>query len=179
MAADRDDTPALTRAIAAGDPEAFARIYSREFDGMFRVAMRVMGGREADALDVVHDAFLRIVRGMRPLESAGALRAFTLKATHRAALDRLRAERRRALREQRAVGQDDIRRGLDSQIAKVRAALREAPDEDSELLGLRFRSGWTLAAIGARLGLGAGAVDGRIRRSLGRVRERMEEAGDG
>jgi DNA-directed RNA polymerase specialized sigma24 family protein len=41
-----------------------------------------------------------------------------------------------------------------------------------EMIELRFRAGLTLAAIGQRLGLGAGAVHGRLNRAIARLRQR-------
>ncbi|MCH8316763.1 MAG: sigma-70 family RNA polymerase sigma factor [Planctomycetes bacterium] len=48
-------------------------------------------------------------------------------------------------------------------------------DRDVQLLLMRHRFGWTLKRIGDALGLKPGAVDGRIRRVLTKLRRRAKE----
>jgi len=43
---------------------------------------------------------------------------------------------------------------------------------------LRYRFGMTLSAIGERMGIAPGAVDGRIRRTLESLRDRGKDGDD-
>ena len=53
--------------------------------------------------------------------------------------------------------------------------LRAMKGSTIELLQLRYQAGLTLDAIARRVGLSAGAVDGRLRRASGSLREKMTE----
>ena len=61
---DRNDHAAI-RAVLAGDKEAYGALVVRYSGTLFRLAFRITGN-EADAEDVVHEAFLR---GYLKLES--------------------------------------------------------------------------------------------------------------
>ena len=169
-----DDTAALTRAAARGDTAAFGTIYERWFDRALSAAHRLTGRDESFCLDVVQDAMLRAARRLPALPHEAALGAWLCRAVHRAALDRLRAEKRRAARERSSAGQVHPTPGrppeaLDEDIAWLRAQLRELPPDDGWMLGARFGQNRTLAQVGASLGLTGDAAHGRIRRALQRV----------
>jgi len=177
-----DDTAALTRAAARGDAASFATIYERWFGRALTAAHRLTGRDEAFCLDVVQDAMLRAARRIPPLPSEAALGAWLCRVVHRAALDRLRAERRRAARERATAPQSRTTAhapthapdatpsdSLDDEIAWLRARLRELPPDESRLLGARFAHGHTLAQVGAALGITGDAAHGRIRRVLKRL----------
>jgi DNA-directed RNA polymerase specialized sigma24 family protein len=48
-----------------------------------------------------------------------------------------------------------------------------------QLIHWRYRLGWTLQRIAETVGLKPGAIDGRLRRALERLRLRAEEEFDG
>ncbi len=173
-----DDTAALTRAAARGDAESFSVLYERWFGRALTAAHRLTGRDEAFCLDVVQDAMLRAARRIPPLPNEAALGAWLCRVVHRAALDRLRAERRRTAREQataphaRPPTHDPDATPtatLDDEIAWLRARLRELPPDENRLLGARFAHGHTLAQVGAALGITGDAAHGRIRRVLNRL----------
>lgn len=167
-----DDTAALTRAAARGDADSFSTIYERWFGRALAAAHRITGRDEAFCLDVVQDAMLCAARRIPPLPTEAALGAWLCRVVHRAALDRLRAERRRCARERAARPPNQVapaRDTLDTEIAWLRARLRELPPDDRRMLGARFAHGHTLAQVGAALGLSGDAAHGRIRRVLNRL----------
>lgn len=169
-----DDTAALTRAVARGDTAAFGKIYERWFDRALSAALRLTGRDESFCLDVVQDAMLRAARRLPPLPDEAALGAWLCRVVHRAALDRLRAERRRVARERTSLEharapEDHGGDALDEDIAWLRAQLRSLPPDDGWMLGARFGQSRTLAQVGAVLGLTGDAAHGRIRRALRRV----------
>lgn len=47
-----------------GDEAAFRTLYRRHTPALFRFVLRLVGGREADAEDIVQDAWLRAARGL-------------------------------------------------------------------------------------------------------------------
>jgi len=183
----RDITAAI--ASSSGDAgacaEAFAALYDAKFDMLYRLVRRRTGVDEATGLDIVQDAMIRVIRHMKPMPDEGALDAWLTRVALTTAYDRLRAERRRRLRERAAaerrrdgcsaasrVGDDDMIERLAHEISRL--------DTDTfDLIMLRHRAGMTLERIGARLGVGPGAADGRVRRALGRLRRRLEGSGDG
>ena len=175
-----ESTHKLTAAIASGDTEAFARFYRAWFDRMTAEAARATGKDEAFCLDVVHDAMLRVIKSIKPLDSEAALGRWLQRTVRSCAIDRLRAESRRRRREQ-AVATEERHaeaENLEERIAWLRRQLAELDEPAASMLLMRHRFGWTLARIGSAVGLNTGAVDGRIRRTLDFLRQRAREAFD-
>ena len=187
-----DETEQLTAAMARGDRAAVAAFYDRYYGLLCRLARRAVGRSRRDdehlCLDVVHDAVLRVVRTVRPVPSEGQLVTWLRLVVRSAAYDLLRREQRRAAREAAAASVNP-RDGspsandhsgaagadLDEQLAWLRAELHRLDPRLVELIELLYQRRWTLAAIGARLGVSAGTVDGRLRRALAQVRARARE----
>jgi len=65
-----DDARRITGAIASGDGEAFARLYEDRFDFMYALVRRRTGLDGAACLDIVQEAMMKVVRGMKPLPDA-------------------------------------------------------------------------------------------------------------
>jgi RNA polymerase sigma factor (sigma-70 family) len=183
-----DEIEQLTAAMSRGDRRAVGAFYERYFGLLVRCARaalpRCRAADEQQCLDVVHDAVLRIVRTIRPVAGGeGQLIAWLRVVVQSAAYDRLRGEQRRAARERSAPPRPGPEShangaGLAEQVAWLRGELARLDPRLVELIELRYEKQWTLAAIGARLGVSAGTVDGRLRRALGRMRERAREAFD-
>jgi RNA polymerase sigma-70 factor (ECF subfamily) len=81
------------RARAA--PRAFEEVLSEHLDALFRTALRLCRGREADAEDLLQDAVLRAFTSYDQLREASAARAWLFTILTRTHLNRLRAARRR------------------------------------------------------------------------------------
>jgi RNA polymerase sigma factor (sigma-70 family) len=169
----------LTSAIASGDTEAFAHLYRGWFDFALTEARRCTGRDEQFCLDVTQNAMLRIIRRIRPLESEAALAAWMKACVRSACLDSLRQEARRARREAAAARhRTDAQAPLaadQERLAWLRAQLSILDAETVRALDLRYRVGWTLARVAAAMGLKTGAVDGRIHRTITRLRSAAQE----
>lgn len=69
---------------------------SEHLDALFRTALRLCQGREADAEDLLQDAALRAFTNYGQLREASAARAWLFRILTRTHLNRVRAARRRA-----------------------------------------------------------------------------------
>lgn len=176
-----DDARALTAAIASGDADAFARFYTARFNHVYALARRFTSLDEAHCLDIVQDAMLRVIRSMKPLPNEDALGAWLARVTRAAAIDHVRAERRRRARELRAF----VRRPAPAadapegeraeQLDWLRAELTRLDEVSSQLLAMRYGAGATLDEAGRTVGLRPAAAHARI----GRVLARLRRAGGG
>jgi RNA polymerase sigma-70 factor (ECF subfamily) len=172
-----------TAAIVKGDAAVFSMFYRAWFPRLLGLARRATGRDEAFALDIVQDAFVRVIRAPRRCASEGELSAWLRTVTLSAAVDRLRREARREAREAtRHVGDltgSDAASRLDAaeQLAWLAARLEEMPREDRDLIRLRYDLQRTLTEIAGSGGTVAGwaAVHGRIRRAVDRLREAAGE----
>ena len=174
----------LTEAIASGNTEAFATFYRQWFDTMYAQARNASGRDESFCLDVVQDAMLRVIKSAPAMESADDLRRWLRVVVQSCAYDRFREEARRKAREQRAVAvrAANTANGLapegeadEDRLRWLEHELQTLNDRDTQLLLMRHRFGWTLKRIGDALGLKPGAVDGRIRRLVLKLRRRAKE----
>ena len=175
------DAGKVTRAIVSGDPDAFAVLYEHRFDLLYRVAQRSTGLCEADCLDIVQDAFVKIARSIKPIDSEPALDAWLTRVCKSCAWDHLKRERRLQRRQRR--GSRDERAPaapgeIDERLAELWSAMGGLDKATRELLELRYRAGLTLGAIGRLVGLKPGAVDGRIRRAESALRASLQETTD-
>ena len=170
----------LTRAVASGETEAFARFYDAWFDRVLAEAKRCSGRDEQFALDIVQDVMMKVIRSMPAVESEPACRRWLNRAVRSTTIDHLRRETRRRKRERAAAPSETIEPvspdDRADRIAWLRTELRRLDGEASLLLALKHKVGGTLEQIGAATGLSPGAVDGRIRRFTARLRRSAEEA---
>jgi RNA polymerase sigma-70 factor (ECF subfamily) len=181
-----DEIEQLTAAMSRGDRRAVAAFYERYFGLLFQFAQAATRRRRDEhfCLDVVQDAVLRIVRTIKPVMGGeGQLVAWLRLVVQSTAYDLLRSEQRRTKRESQyrpSDVHDEITNGaeLAEQLAWLRCELGRLDPRIVELIELRYEKRWTLAAIGARFGVSAGTIDGRLRRAVDHVRERAREVFD-
>lgn len=163
-----------TAAIASGDAEAFSSFYEVWFDRVVAEVMRMTGRDESFALDIAQEVMVAVIHRMKPLDSEAALAAWLRRAALRRALTHLRAERRRAERERAASPSrrtaPAVDGSTDEAIRWVRLAMQSEDRVAARLIEARFRFGWTLARAGAAVGISGSAADGRVGRSLARLR---------
>src|SRR5579863_2597489 len=88
---DTNDQAAI-RAVLAGDREAYAALVVRHSRSVFRVAYRITGN-EADAEEVVQDAFLRGYRKLESFESRANFGTWIYRIAVRCALDKVSGRR--------------------------------------------------------------------------------------
>lgn len=171
------DVKALTNAVAAGDTDAFAVFYRAWFDVMYQQAQQVSKRDESFCLDIVQDAMLRVIKSIKPMNSADDLRRWLHVVIKTCAYDRFREQARRIARERKF---EPVQSSNDLEIISERLQWLEREllfmdRSDAELLLMRHRFGWTLKRIGQTLGLKPGAVDGKIQRLMRKLRRRAKE----
>ncbi|MDQ3729349.1 MAG: sigma-70 family RNA polymerase sigma factor [Actinomycetota bacterium] len=162
------------------DPAAFEVLYDRHGGAAYSLAHRIVGGPEA-AEDVVQEAFLSIWRSGAHFDAArGSVRSWTLGVVRNRSIDALRRQSGKAPKldfdddatlEAQPAGEltdsEAIRRETAS---RVRGALRELPEEQSEVIGLAYFGGFSHSEIAEMLRMPLGTVKGRMRLGLEKVR---------
>jgi RNA polymerase sigma-70 factor (ECF subfamily) len=88
---DKNDQAAI-RAVLSGDKEAYGALVVRHSAKLFRVAFRITGN-EADAEDVVQEAFLRGYRKLESFELRSDFGTWMYRIAVRCALDRISGAR--------------------------------------------------------------------------------------
>ncbi len=172
-------TPQLTRAIASGDSEAFARFYEQWFNRMFTWAFTAH--RDEDfALDVVQDAMMRVIRNIPTLDNEAILARWLRLTVQSCACDAIRREIRLKKRERNSTQPDLAPQSEDlaEQLEWLQDELRAMQPELAGLLIMRHRWQWTLHRIGTALGIGTGAADRRVRTAELHLQERAKEVFD-
>lgn len=180
----------LAGAVADGNPRAVEVLYEAWFERGLGLARSLTRRDEAWCLDVVHDAFVRVIgsgRALRKIGSAAELDRWMARVVHTAALDVLRREARRAARERKRAGIAGAEAGgtpphpappFADEIARLRASMDQIDADDGALLRQRFGASRTIEGAGSDVGMTAGAAHGRIRRALARLRGALKENGD-
>jgi RNA polymerase sigma-70 factor (ECF subfamily) len=114
---------ATIQAVLSGDKDAYGALVAHHSRSVFRVAYRITGN-EADADEVVQDAFLRGYRKLESFESRSNFGTWIYRIAVRCALDKVS---RRANASDRASG------GTETELEAVQVPDR-APDPEALLL---------------------------------------------
>jgi RNA polymerase sigma-70 factor (ECF subfamily) len=172
------DTDALlaTR-LAAGDDRALAEVFDRLAPAVYSGALRVLG-HDAAAQDVVQDVFVELWgHPGRYDPDTGSLRTYlTMQARHRA-VDLVRAEMRRAARQERSSrlepGQPDpsaYEQMMASETAAaVRAAVEKLPESQRRIVELAYFKGLTCREAAQAAGIPEGTAKSRLRLALAKL----------
>jgi RNA polymerase sigma factor (sigma-70 family) len=182
-AVDDADVALLGRRFADGDEEALAEAYRRWSTLVHTIALRSLGNR-ADAEDVTQQVFVGAWRGRHRFDPDRArLPAWLVGITRHSVADAHEA-RSRARRSEQAVAASapnpetteyDVRRVADRVL--VADELRRLGDPGRTILELAFFRDLTHVQIAEELDLPLGTVKSHVRRSLIRLRDRMEVDG--
>ena len=175
----------LMTLVERKDPGAFEILYDRHGGAAYSLAHRIVGDPGA-AEDVTQEAFLSIWRsGARFDPARGSVRSWTLGVVRNRSIDALR---RQAGKAPKLDFDDDA--ALDAELAgeltdseairretarRVRGAMRELPEEQSEVIGLAYFGGFTHSEIAQVLSMPLGTVKGRMRLGLEKIRLSLAE----
>jgi len=136
----------------------FEAIFRKQFERLVRITRRVLHS-DAEAEEVCSDAFLKLYRSGPGVLSGGSVGAWLYRVATRAAIDRLRAARRRGIEEELdpetggEAGEvaDPLDRVMrNERIAEVRSVLAQLKPEKAQLLLLRH-SGLSYQEIAAAM----------------------------
>lgn len=184
--------------VAAGDTVAFAELYDRYADAVFRAAYRRLGDRQI-AQEVLQDTYMALWNRAETFDaSQGSLLAWLSTIARNRAIDRLRAAGRRPLsvplssimagddHDDRAFDRIQAQGGLVASGSQpvdpaavveaaavgdeIRAALDTIPRNERRVLELAYYDDLTQSEIATRLGWPLGTVKTRTRRALMRLR---------
>ena len=165
-----------TASMVAGDRGAYEVLFRDRCAFVEREARRRVGRRHDLADDVAQEAWMRVARGPRRCESAASLEAWLRRIVRSAAVDLLRSELARRVREERIAASRNEAAEFVEDFELLEAIRRDTEEiggitrEEQALFELRVRAGGSLAKLAALLDLGAAAIDSKLRRAAERAR---------
>ncbi len=182
---DKNDHAAI-QAVLSGDKEAYGALVVRHSHSLFRVAFRITGN-EADAEDVVQEAFLRGYRKLKSFESRAEFGTWIYRIAVRCALKRVSTRpadgasrvARQSDPEQDEVQLEDSSAGpdrllLSSEIGALqRSAMRSLSPAERTAFLLRHMEDCTIEEIAAALGIAPNAAKQAVFRAVQKLRSRL------
>jgi RNA polymerase sigma-70 factor, ECF subfamily len=171
---------ALLEELLRGDMRAFDALYDRHARALFAF-VRAMLRDPTEAEDVLHEAFMALLRERGGAAAPRSLRAWLYKVARNLCLNRLRARRRADRAVVEAASLADFApapAGVDSRLeaAEVRerlvAAVGRLPEALAEVYRLRT-AGLSYEEVADALGVPVGTVKSRVHEMVGRLREEM------
>lgn len=161
----------LIAAMNRGDAAAFEVLYFRYRDWVTALASRLTGDSDA-ALDVLQETFLYFLRKFPGFQLRANFKTFLYPAVRNLSI----AARRKAVRYQAGAGDPEHLEGLaapadDAVASDLQFVLARLPEEQREIVLLRFVDGLSLAEIAEATDIPLGTVKSRLHHALQTLRE--------
>lgn len=158
------------------DPSSFDALYQNEHAALFR-SLLLLTGERAEAEDIAHEAFVRVLERWDRVAGMEAPRAYLFKTALNLHRNTLRRKWRRARRgiTEREVSEDFSQGSVDR--AEVIRILQGLSPEQREAVVLVDLVGMTSAEAGNALAVNADAVRARVHRARITMRQELTEDG--
>jgi RNA polymerase sigma-70 factor, ECF subfamily len=172
---ERSDLELVERVLSRGDESAFRELYRRHSPLLFRLALRLLGGNDPDAGDVLQEAWCRAFEGLRRFRGGSSLRTWLAGVVVNCAREHIRA---------RAQSRSLPSAGLASPTAgpspegemDVRRALDALPEGFREVLVLHDVGGYTHEEIALALDIAPGTSKSQLSRARRALRSELADA---
>lgn len=180
-----DDLTALLWLVAAGDAQAFQRMYEREGGLLYALALRMTGSNQL-AIEAVRTALLPVWRNIVRFDpQSGSPRVWLITLVRVRTIELMRRRQRDGLGQELAQREVD----LDGDLARLAAsphaearhlrAAMEVLERDSQmLLMLSYLDGMPPGEVAHRIRLPIGTVKSWTRRSLELLRDAWRAPGN-
>ncbi|MEN9674192.1 MAG: hypothetical protein RIS76_88, partial [Verrucomicrobiota bacterium] len=177
-----EDPELLAEFRNQGSEAAFRSLVERHLPLVYSTAVRMVNGDAHRAQDICQSVFTDLARSAPSLPKGNVLAGWLHRTTRFTALEVLRTERRRALREREATWMKELDTlETEKAWASLRPVLDEALDQlaeaDRHALLLRFFGQRSLAEVGSALGIAEDAARKRVARALEKLRQRLVARG--
>jgi len=162
----------LVAAINRGDAAAFDVLYFRHRDWVAALAYRFTGDSDA-SLDVLQETFLYLLRKFPGFRLTANLKTFLYPAVRNLSI----AARRKAARYQAAQAElEQLKQApapptAGAEAGDLQVILTALPEEQREVLLLRFVDGLNLAEIAEAMAIPLGTVKSRLHNALQTLRQ--------
>jgi len=167
--------------VAAGDRDAFARLYDRTAPRVFGLVKRLLRDH-AQSEEVTQEIFLEIWQtAARYDPSKGGAIAWMLTMTHRRAVDRVRASQASRDRDTRvgirdfAVDYDSVVESVEVRVEseRVTEAMMRLTELQRQAVQLAYFGGYSHSEVSAMLRVPIGTVKTRLRDGMIRLRDEL------
>lgn len=170
---------ALTQALAAGDPAAFAALYDRLGPRLYATA-RTLTGSAAEAEDIVQDLFVELATHRHRLHEVNDLEAYLFTSLRHAVSRRWRRHdvHRRVLKKLARDHRHDVPAAEPETVPdeSLAAAIEKLPEAQREVLALKIDGGLTFAEIARVTSTSLNTAASRYRYALSRLRQHLTAA---
>lgn len=158
------------------DADAFAALVRAHSRMVFATCRRILSNA-SEAEEVTQDCFWKLARTRQPIHRSAAAWLHTVAT--REALNRLKSEQRRRVREaQYSAGEPEVESLRWNEVRPyVDEALEALPDSLREPILLHFLEGVTHAELADREGVAQSTISRRIQKGLDQIRRELEGKG--
>jgi RNA polymerase sigma-70 factor (ECF subfamily) len=175
-----DDDAPLVRRAAAGDAQAFERLYRKHVGRVHGAVWRLCGRNQARAEELTQDAFVRAWRKLADFRHESAFGTWLYRLAVNVALMDLRSRGGHEDLEEPILDREfqepvgsDRRAELGMDLERLVATL---PPRARAVLVLHDVEGWKHEEIAAELGMAVGSSKAQLHRARGLLRTRLGEA---
>jgi RNA polymerase sigma-70 factor (ECF subfamily) len=171
--------------VLAGDDEAFRMLVERESPNVIGLCRRMLGDAH-EAEDVAQEAFLRAYRSLPTFRGDGSFGAWVWRIAMRLSLARLKQRptdlqadptRAEGWLEAPARAHDPVWTVLDEeQRGEVLHAISTLPEQQRQVVAMRFYADLSLEEISSATGAPLGTVKSRLHRAMAGLRDRLGAA---
>lgn len=178
------DESVLRQRLVEGDDAALAEVYERHSGIVLGLAQKVTRSRTL-AEDVAQEVFVRLWRNPERFDpERGSLRSYLLTQTHGRAVDLIRSESARRIRQDRdAIGERATTTSIEDEVVElhmgehIRRALGDLPSGERTAIEMAYFGGHSYRRVAELLGEAEGTVKSRIRTGMLRLGATLRASG--
>lgn len=173
----KQDLLLVERFLRDRDEASFRQLYRRHTPVLYLLALRLVGGRVADAEDAVQEAWIRAAEGLARFHGLSSLRTWLCGIV----VNRCREAARAAARHGHTALAWDASTthtagGASAAAVDVERALAALPDGCREVLVLHDLYGYTHEEVGAMLGIEPGTSKSQLHHARRRLKDALGSA---